>query len=175
MLERGGNVAYVNARKGVTIPAVIAKKEERQMARKSIEAHKQNDRDNMAPSSACTVVYWRHRGGLVFLLVTAFLSLGANADRPTKSAVYYMDDLCGSAHTATITVGVAGLESAVVLRATKHHIDHDFNCTVNVTTRVDRSLLYSISFLDLPMTCLSYLEVLVDNSALEHTWYIDMA
>lgn len=68
------------------------------------------------------------------------------------------DDLCGSAHTASITVGVAGLESAVVLRATKHHIDHDFNCTVNVTTRVDRSLLYSISFLDLPMTCLSYLE-----------------
>ncbi|KAK8778866.1 hypothetical protein V5799_019791 [Amblyomma americanum] len=89
--------------------------------------------------------------------------VGVNGDRPTKSAVYYMDDLCGSSHTAAITVGVAGLESAVVLRATKHNIDHDFNCTVNVTTRVDRNLLYSISFLDLPMTCLSYLEVWADQ------------
>lgn len=111
----------------------------------------------MAPSSACTVLC-RHRCGWLALLLATFLQLGVNAERPTKSAVYYMDDLCGSSHHASITVGVAGLESAVVLRATKHHIDHDFNCTVNVTTRVDRSLLYSISFLDLPMTCLSYLE-----------------
>lgn len=69
-----------------------------------------------------------------------------------------MDELCGSSHTAAVTVGVAGLESAVVLRGTKHHIDNGFNCTVNVTTRADRGLLYSIAFLDLPMTCLSYLE-----------------
>lgn len=111
----------------------------------------------MAPSSCCADVCYRCCCFLALFLAT-FLLRVVDADRPTKSKVYYMDDLCGSSHTASITVGVAGLESAVVLRATKHHIDHDFNCTVNVTTRVDRSLLYSISFLDLPMTCLSYLE-----------------
>ncbi|XP_075531745.1 uncharacterized protein LOC142564576 [Dermacentor variabilis] len=116
----------------------------------------------MAPSSRCAVVCCRWCCFPV-LLLAMFLLSAVNADRPTKSAVYYMDDLCGSSHTAAITVGVAGLESAVVLRATKHHIDHDFNCTVNVTTRVDRSLLYSISFLDLPMTCLSYLELWADR------------
>lgn len=74
-----------------------------------------------------------------------------------------MDELCGSSHTAAVTVGVAGLESAVVLRGTKHHIDNGFNCTVNVTTRADRGMLYSITFLDLPMTCLSYLELWADR------------
>lgn len=78
-----------------------------------------------------------------------------------------MDDLCASSHTSTIRVGVADLESAVVLRATKHNLDNGFNCTVHITTRDDRSLLYSVASLDMPMTCLSYIEVRVLKDALK--------
>lgn len=89
--------------------------------------------------------------------------VAVNNERTTKSTVYYMDDLCASSHASTVHVGVAGQESAVVLRATKHYLENDFNCTVHVTTRKDRSLLYSIASLDLPMTCLSYLQVWEDR------------
>ncbi|XP_064487853.1 uncharacterized protein LOC135400039 isoform X2 [Ornithodoros turicata] len=47
----------------------------------------------------------------------------------------------------------------MVLRATRHYIENGFNCTVQISTRKDRSLLYSIPFLDIPMTCLSALEI----------------
>ncbi|CAN7994994.1 unnamed protein product [Ixodes hexagonus] len=104
-----------------------------------------------------------HAGIVFAVLSCGVVVVTANTERVTKSAVYYMDDLCASSHASTVQVGVAGQESAVVLRATSHYIENDFNCTVHVTTRKDRSLLYSISSLDLPMTCLSYLQVWEDR------------
>lgn len=96
---------------------------------------------------------------LKFGYLLSLLAVSISADRTTKSTIYFLDDLCASSSRAALRIVGAGIQSALVLRATRHYLEYGFNCTVQISTRKDRSLLYSIPFLDMPMTCLSFLEV----------------